>query len=539
VANTGSAFAAAAFNRFAYNNRSELNESARYLGTDINNLTQPVTPEYRSFGYDPIGNRTAITEAANAGSYTTNSLNQYSTASLPAGGTNTFTHDLDGNLTAISGTKNVTYTYNAENRLITAQPTTPILNDKKLDFVYDYQGRRVQKITSNWNGASWVVETTKRFVYDGWNVLEEQTVSQPSKYYVWGLDLSQSLQGAGGVGGLLAKVESGTTHNYLYDGNGNVGQMINSSGGAIDAHYEYDPYGNSIVATGILAATNPYRFSTKYLDAEYNLYYYGHRYYDPEIGRWLNRDPIGEEGGDNLYAFVVNNPVVLVDPLGFDFIAVGRAPVGATFGGKDIEVAGHMSILFFEEKTNCPSEGKRFVPSDVGKTGSIFEFAIQKDQYELIPTHNQYVQKLSKTVTVPLPGGNSRTITVPWWKPVSISFIENTASPTKMIIIYADTNNGNINDSAAKWQMVVAAAKSYPYAEQPPKGKALLSNWPNSRYGWPMTTPFNNSNTFIHYTASVIGRTADYFNNTPGNKKPVPVTGAGPTPVLWKNPQTP
>jgi RHS repeat-associated protein len=210
------------------------------------------------------------------------------------------------------------------------------VNDKKLDMVYDYQGRRVQKITSNWNGSAWVVETTKRFVYDGWNVLEEQTVSQPSKYYVWGLDLSQSLQGAGGIGGLLARVESSTTHNFLHDGNGNVGQLINAATGTTDAQYEYDPYGNSIVATGVFAATNPYRFSTKYLDGETGLYYYGQRYYDPQTGRWLSRDPLEELGHEivkglplfnssihpinqnlhNPYWFVFNNTINLFDLFG-------------------------------------------------------------------------------------------------------------------------------------------------------------------------------------------------------------------------------
>jgi RHS repeat-associated protein len=93
--------------------------------------------------------------------------------------------------------------------------------------------------------------------------------------------------------------------------------MINASGGAIDAHYEYDPYGNSIVATGSQAAGNPYRFSTKYLDGQTGLYYYGYRYYDPTTGRWLSRDPSEENGGLNLYAFLSNNGINFVDYLGW------------------------------------------------------------------------------------------------------------------------------------------------------------------------------------------------------------------------------
>ncbi len=119
------------------------------------------------------------------------------------------------------------------------------------------------------------------------------------------------MQGAGGIGGLLTQVDIGAvkSYAYLYDGNGNVGQLIDNSDGSIDAHYEYDPYGNSILASGAVAAGNPYRFSTKYLDDNYGLYYYGLRFYDPDTGRWLNRDPIDVKDGQSLYNFVLNDPI--------------------------------------------------------------------------------------------------------------------------------------------------------------------------------------------------------------------------------------
>ncbi len=69
------------------------------------------------------------------------------------------------------------------------------------------------------------------------------------------------------------------------------------------------PLGNNVSATGALAADNPYRFSTKPIDDDVGvpLYYYGYRFYDPVMGRWLNRDPIEEQGGLNLYGMVGNN----------------------------------------------------------------------------------------------------------------------------------------------------------------------------------------------------------------------------------------
>jgi len=84
------------------------------------------------------------------------------------------------------------------------------------------------------------------------------------------------------------------------------------------AHYEYGPFGGTITQTGSLADDNPFRFSSKYLDGEVNLYYYGYRFYSPETGRWVSRDPIGERGGWNIYAFPKNNPIDSWDLLGRD-----------------------------------------------------------------------------------------------------------------------------------------------------------------------------------------------------------------------------
>ncbi len=178
------------------------------------------------------------------------------------------------------------------------------------------------------------------------------------KKYTWGLDLAglngqvNSLDGAGTIGGLLAvQVVGGAVgggnlnYAYLYDANGNVGQLVdwahdaNDPAGALVAKYEYDPYGNVTAATGDYAAANPFRFSTKYWDDETGLGYWGHRYYNPALGRWISRDPISELGAATvravsasqdalsigransrserqLYAFVGNTPSTSVDAVG-------------------------------------------------------------------------------------------------------------------------------------------------------------------------------------------------------------------------------
>ncbi len=214
-------------------------------------------------------------------------------------------------------------------------------------------GRRVRKEVWTYNGTSWSQDTdkTQKFVYDGWNIVlvlnhDNETLCK----YTWGLDLSGTIHGAGGIGGLLACLEtqgtSTTTDDkkywFCYDANGNVGQVLEYDDKdfvTVAARYEYDPYGNEIVATGDYADDNPFRFSTKWLDAEpagasingavgsTGLYYFGYRYYSSTLGRWINRDPIGELGDLNLMAYVGFSPVNRVDPLGLCTVGERRCKV--------------------------------------------------------------------------------------------------------------------------------------------------------------------------------------------------------------------
>jgi RHS repeat-associated protein len=98
----------------------------------------------------------------------------------------------------------------------------------------------------------------------------------------------------------------------------NVSGLVSAADGSVAAKYEYGPFGELIRASGPLAFENPFRFSTKYYDDETDLVYYGYRFYNPATGRWLNRDPLGEHGGLNLYGFVNNNPNSYLDPLGLE-----------------------------------------------------------------------------------------------------------------------------------------------------------------------------------------------------------------------------
>ncbi|MBI2437570.1 MAG: RHS repeat-associated core domain-containing protein [Lentisphaerae bacterium] len=269
----------------------------------------------------------------------------------------TFNYDDDGNLLS-DGRFN--YSWDAENRLIGAETLTNLPSSVprvKLEFAYDYMSRRVGKKVYAWNATSneFQLSSISSFLYDSWNMIQEIDHSpfhRIADSFIWGLDLSRSLQGAGGVGGLLARYRSvtrfyddngklvvchrppGNPENrktirinesawpahqahgdtlgacdgssisnsaflYIYDGNGNVSELLLSSVVSpqlsVAAHYEYSPFGELIVATGPEAFDNVWRFSTKYYDEETALVMYQLRPYSPNLGRWLARDPIGEK----------------------------------------------------------------------------------------------------------------------------------------------------------------------------------------------------------------------------------------------------
>src|SRR5262249_31730690 len=145
--------------------------------------------------------------------------------------------------------------------------------------------------------------------------------NNPTVSYTWGRDLSGTLEGAGGIGGLLARSHgySGgnwSSHNFYHaDGGGNITCMINGSQ-AVVASYRYDPFGNLMSSSGTLASDNLRRFSSKEFHANSGMYLYPCRCYDAHLQRWITRDPIGELGGINLYAFLEGDPLSKSDPFG-------------------------------------------------------------------------------------------------------------------------------------------------------------------------------------------------------------------------------
>src|SRR5436190_22007551 len=184
------------------------------------------------------------------------------------------------------------------NQLTSAQ----VAGSCQTDFTYDGKMRLRMRSDYLWNGSALVPTSEIRYIYDGMLVVQERDYNNnPTVTYTRGTDLSGSLQGAGGIGGLLARSHGYAstngnwyTHNFYHaDGNGNVTYLVNSSQ-SLAASYRYHLFGNYISQSGSLADANVYRFLSKEIYVNSGMYYYGYRWYDPYLQRWLNRDPLGD-----------------------------------------------------------------------------------------------------------------------------------------------------------------------------------------------------------------------------------------------------
>jgi len=255
---------------FSYNARSELTDAL--LGSDA-----------YGYGYDGIGNLVFSAAGTATNVYAANCLNQYT--AIAGGAAASPDYDTDGNMTWDG---RFTHTWDAENRLVKSQQGGTVTNGSAMvESGYDYRHRRFSKTVRRLTGrgagypldpsqpGTWDVAETRTFVYDGWNLyreVESTGDTTVTNIYVWGPDLSGTLQGAGGVGGLLAVLRNGVPYFPCYDANGNVTDYVDASG-AVVAHREYDPFGRTTVATGSLVHALHFWFSTKYLDEETGLYY--------------------------------------------------------------------------------------------------------------------------------------------------------------------------------------------------------------------------------------------------------------------------
>ena len=286
---------------FTYNSRGEL-------------VGDQLRPGGRfGYQYDNIGNRKEAFEFGSTTDYETDELNRY--AGIVRNGAAAFVpqYDADGNQTLVKTSTGIwEVTYNAENRPVKFESED---GGTTVECAYDSMGRRFEKKVTVGGTAGFHA----RYLYrDHLQVAECDLTGETPKLvrsYLWDPSEPEATR----VLSMTRWEANGTQvkeHLYcMHDAMKNVTSLFGEARGR-RALYEYRPYGGLVTSEGNMAQENKFRFSCEYMDDELGLIYYNYRHLNPRDGRWISRDPIMEQGGWNLFAFVGNKIFNQADILG-------------------------------------------------------------------------------------------------------------------------------------------------------------------------------------------------------------------------------
>ncbi len=298
-------------------NRTKMTEAdggiTTYTYDALNQLTRVVYPDasVQEYSYDPVGNRLTLTDTTGTTNYSYDDGDRLQNA-----GAATYGWDDNGNMTGKTENSNTTtYDYDYKNRLIAI-----IFPDASTNtFSYYPDGRRLS--TTDKSGVR------TNYFYDGFNVLVEtdSTGTTTARYTSAGIDNWISMN------------QGGSSYSYHQDGLGSVTVLTNSAEDIV-ATYEYEAFGSIRSQTG--SVVNPYRFTGREHDVESDFYYYRARYYDPGVGRFIQKDPLRFINGTNLYLYVNNNPINRVDPFGYDWWGVAAGATAVIGGGVAVATGG-------------------------------------------------------------------------------------------------------------------------------------------------------------------------------------------------------
>jgi RHS repeat-associated protein len=263
-----------------------------------------------SFKNDSLSNRLRKDDQA----YSINSLNQ-----LTSDSENTFSYDKNGNPTSVF-IHGITYvlSYDGLDRLIALE--RPQVS--RTEYEYDSWHRRIQKKNFSWENGAWAQKKQIRFLF--FNQREVGSIDESGnvvEFRVLGLGKGAEL------GASVALELNQHVYAPIHDHRGNICVLVDTSNNAASATYRYSAYGEEELTGSV---TSPWRFASKRFDPESGLIFFGRRYYAPTVGRFLTPDPIGFTDGPNLYAYVHNCPLILIDPYGL--LTMEDAKEGAVGG---------------------------------------------------------------------------------------------------------------------------------------------------------------------------------------------------------------
>ena len=318
----------------------------------LNQIGSTTISDFNTIAYDGIGNRTSVTanipgaiSLSGTTGYAYDSKDQITqeTSTRSGGFTDNFGYDSAGNPTNFKG---VTKVYNSNNQ----QTGTGFTHDGNgnptnyggTTLTFDPENRMTaygSLLTAGYNGdglRAWKENSSSRtyFLYDGIVPVVE-------------IDSSANViaTNAFGSNGLVSRREGSTSVFYSFDSEGNVAQRSDASGTVFSNHL-FSAHG------GVLGGISVDPFGHKaqvgyYTDNETGLQLLTHRYYDPNSGRFLTRDPISYSGGVNLYGYTRNNPVNFIDPLGLDVLVIEQGPHGDNpFGHTALAITGRGVFSF-------------------------------------------------------------------------------------------------------------------------------------------------------------------------------------------------
>jgi RHS repeat-associated protein len=279
-----------------------------YTYDTLDRLTGATGPGLsRTYGYDNNANRTSKTEGGTTTNYGYNAANELcwsgptsgTSCTVPSGNTS-YTYDPNGNLTGSSSGWSLVYNAKDQTTSITKPGGTALT---PLAYAGQDQTQRTQAAATSYvNSALGVASATSAGSTDFYTRDNRGTL-------------------------VSLRAASGNRYYYLFDGLGSVVGLVNSSGAKVNS-YSYDPYGMQTSASETVA--NPWRYAGGQFDGQTGLTKFGTRYYDPDLGRFTQRDPSGQ---DLPYAYAAGNPINNTDPSGLFGLSTVFGVVAGAFAG--------------------------------------------------------------------------------------------------------------------------------------------------------------------------------------------------------------